>query len=414
MIEPKASLILDKRVVLEDKPGIFPISLQFYFDGKRANIKTGQSLNQEDFDLIIQSLTNNKSILIRLDASRKVLKKKFKKAESVIEELKEDFTLARARKLYLDNSYKTNKNSLFTGFDTYMLELEENDQIKTSDSYKNAKNSLKKFRSEIIYSDITPEFLESYEKWMIHDKKKSRTTLAIYLRNLRSILNIGITKELITIKSYPFGKGKYIIPTGRNVKKALSIEHIRAIKGFFTVPGSPSDQAKDFFIFSYLSNGINFKDIAKLKNENIKGEQIHFIRAKTERTRRDYTPIKTSLRTETLEIITKWRTSDTSPTAFLFPILEKGLTARQETSKIQDFIKKTNKYLKPIGEALKLPIKLRTMNARHSFATIAINNGKAPIEYISEALGHSTLNTTRFYIDSFQDDRIKEITDSLL
>jgi len=246
------------------------------------------------------------------------------------------------------------------------------------------------------------------------EKGKSITTLAIYLRNLRTILNRALDSELITRKNYPFGKGKYIIPTGRNVKKALTIDQIRAIKEFYTVPGSLSDRAKDFFLFSYLSNGINFKDIARLKNENIKGDQIHFVRAKTIRTRRDYTPIKTSLRAETLAIIEKWRSPNRSPKAFLFPILSEGLTPKEETAKIQDFTKRINTKLKEIGEELKLPLKLTSYVARHSFSSIAINQAGAPIEYISEALGHTSLNTTRNYIDSFEDKRIKQITDSLL
>jgi integrase len=336
------------------------------------------------------------------------------KASSIIEELKGKFSLSRAKKLFLDSTYQTDKNSVYTWFDTYAKELETNGQIKTSDSYRTAKNCLLKFEPVLTFSQITPEFLACFEDWFVFEKGKSITSLGIYLRNLRAIFNRALAAELISQKSYPFGKGKYIIPTGRNVKKALSIENIRAIKDFFTVPGSPSDRAKDFFLFSYLSNGINFKDIARLKNDSIKGDQIHFVRAKTIRTRRDYTPIKTSIRAETLQIIEKWRNSDRSLKNYLFPILTKGMTAKQETRRIQDFVKNTNTKLHEIGEALNLPLKLTTYVARHSFATIAINNGGAPMEYISEALGHSTLNTTRNYLDSFEDKRIKQITDSLL
>lgn len=410
MKKPKASLYHETRRPLQEHPGAFPVAVQLYFDRKRVFVSTGIVLTPADFE----SVTKGNPRTNELKGIKSQLEEQIFRANSIIDDLKGKFSLPKAKKLFLDTDYQTDKNSVYTAFDAYTRELDANGQIKTSDSYKNAKKSLQSFEPVLFFSQITPEFLEAYEDWLIFEKGKSITTLGIYLRNLRTILNRALAADLVSQKNYPFGKGKYIIPTGRNIKKALTIDHIRAIKDYFTVPGSPSDRAKDFFLFSYLSNGINFKDIARLRNENIKGDQIHFVRAKTMRTRRDYTPIKTSLRAETIQIIEKWRDSDRSPKAYLFPILSKGLTPKQETRRIQDFVKKTNVKLQTIGEALNLPLKLTTYVARHSFATIAINKAGAPIEYISEALGHSTLNTTRNYIDSFEDKRIKQITDSLL
>lgn len=410
MKKPIASLFHNTRRELNDTLSAYPVAIQFYFDRKRVFASTGIVLTPEDFEIV----TKGNPRTNELKGIRATLESRLFKANSIIDELKGKFSLTKAKKLFLDSSYSKDKNSVYSLFDTCIKELEANGQIKTSDSYKNAKNSLESFEPILGISQITPEFLERYEFWLTVTKQKSVTTLGIYLRNLRAILNRAISAELISSKSYPFGKGKFIIPTGRNVKKALTIENIRAIRDFFTVPKSPSDKAKDFFLFSYLSNGMNFKDVARLKNENLKGDQIHFVRAKTIRTRRDYTPIKTSLRPETLEIIEKWRNPDRSPQAYLFPILYKGMTPKQETRKIQDFVKKTNERLDVIGEELKLPLKLRSMVARHSYATIAMSKAGAPIEFISESLGHSSLNTTRNYIDSFEDKRIKQITDSLL
>ncbi len=410
MNKPIVTLFYSTRRKLNYAPGAYPISIQFYFDRKRKFVSTGIVLTPEDFETITKGTPRTNE----LKGIKATLDNHLFKANSIIEELKGKFSLTKAKKLFLDTNYSSDKDSVYSLFESYIRELDTNGQIKTSDGYKNAKHSLQAFEPVLSVSQVTQEFLERYEYWLTVTKGKSITTLGIYLRNLRTILNRAIEAELILPKNYPFGKGKFIIPTGRNVKKALTIDHIREIKNFFTVPGSPSDKAKDFFLFSYLSNGINFKDVGRLKNENLKGDQIHFVRAKTIRTRRDYTPIKTSLRAETLEIIEKWRNPDRSPQAYLFPILTKGMTAKQETRKIQDFVKNTNSKLDEIGKALNLPLKLTTYVARHSFATIAINKAGAPIEYISEALGHSTLNTTRNYIDSFEDKRIKQITDSLL
>ena len=59
--------------------------------------------------------------------------------------------------------------------------------------------------------------------------------------------------------------------------------------------------------------------------------------------------------------------------------------------------------MKKIGQHLEIDIPLTTYVARHSFATILKRSG-APIEFISESLGHQDLKTTENYLDSFEDD----------
>lgn len=47
--------------------------------------------------------------------------------------------------------------------------------------------------------------------------------------------------------------------------------------------------------------------------------------------------------------------------------------------------------------------------ARHSFAMYLQNKGIA-IEYISEALGHQSIKTTRHYLDKFSTTKMAEVT----
>ena len=63
-------------------------------------------------------------------------------------------------------------------------------------------------------------------------------------------------------------------------------------------------------------------------------------------------------------------------------------------------INTTNKYLGRLSQQLDLPVKITTYSARHSFASILKESG-APVEYISEALGHSNQQTTVSYLKSF-------------
>lgn len=166
---------------------------------------------------------------------------------------------------------------------TYIEGLRNNYQFGTASSYRTAFNALKRFKKNLNFEHITKEFLQCFENWMISEGK-SISTVGIYLRPLRVIMNVAKDGQLIRAEDYPFGKRKYVIPTGRNIKKALDIQQIKQIFEYPTMTGTAIDKAKDFWILSYLCNGINFMDIAQLKWRNVDGGAIHFIREKTRRT----------------------------------------------------------------------------------------------------------------------------------
>lgn len=64
------------------------------------------------------------------------------------------------------------------------------------------------------------------------------------------------------------------------------------------------------------------------------------------------------------------------------------------------FIKQFNQKMKIIGTTVGI-YNITTYTARHSFATILKRKGVS-IAYISESLGHTSLNTTQAYLDSFE------------
>jgi len=99
-------------------------------------------------------------------------------------------------------------------------------------------------------------------------------------------VNVAIGQGMMSLKDYPFGKRKYIIPKGRNIKRALTLEEIAKIYNYITVPYSIKDMCRDYWIFIYLCNGLNVKDLCLLKYKNIVGDFILFIRAKTNGSRR--------------------------------------------------------------------------------------------------------------------------------
>lgn len=266
------------------------------------------------------------------------------------------------------------------------------------------------YKKNLKVSQITPDFLKGYEKWMT-DNGRSLTTVGMYLRALRTIFNLAIENEVIDASKYPFKK--YTIPAPQKISRTLKKEEIKLIINY-TAKREADAIALDYWVFSFISNGMNFKDIALLKYGNINGDFIEFRRAKTKRTTKyNSLPIMVPLDGSLLFIINKLGNKSKKKEDYIFPILKHGLTPQQEYVRIKTFVRNTNKRLTRIGIELGLSLKVTSYVARHCFATIQKNNN-APLAYISEALGHSNLKTTQNYFGRFEDEGLKVFHSGLM
>jgi integrase len=303
---------------------------------------------------------------------------------------------------------KSDSTDVLKAFDRYIDLLDTNERVGTAANYKAARNSLSTYTGgKLLFSHVNQDFLMKYEKSMIGEGK-STTTIGIYLRELRTIVNKAIGENAFKREDYPFGHGKYQIPSSSNIKKALDKGEIRKIFDYKGKKGSWEERARDFWVFSYLCNGINMKDIALLKWKNVDGDHIEFKRAKTANTRRtDSMPIKIYLTKESRNIINRQGDGEGSPENFIFPILDKKMSAKAQRATISQFIKMVNTYMANIGKELKMGKKLNTYSARHSYATVLMHSG-VTTEFISGQLGHTSIRTTQSYLDSFGNDAIKK------
>lgn len=331
-----------------------------------------------------------------------------KAADGIIKEI-DDFSFESFEKKYFKDE---GGKFVEARFQNYIKKLENEERISTAISYRCAMNSLKKFKPNMTFKEIVPDLLKKYETWMIGEGN-SMTSIGIYLRSLRTLVNEALREDIINQQQYPFGKHKYTIPSGQNIKKALTIAEVQQIMNYQTVSGTSEDKARDFWVLSYLCNGANMKDICRWKFKNLHGDKIVFYRAKTERTSRNPKPISVMLTDKTKQIVNKWSNSSQSADNYIFPILEQNISAEREKKIIEQFIKTTNKYMKRIAKELGISQNLTTYVARHTFSTILKRNG-VPISFISESLGHGDLRTTENYLGSFEDEQKKEYTKLLI
>jgi len=378
------------------------VSIRVTYNRKRKYYGTKLRLKPSEFDKVMTAKR-------RSEAENKTYNELLSYQNKAVEVIKDlpIFTFSKFEEMYFENRNAT--DSVSYAFDKYINELKEEKRIGTAVSYECAKGSIESFKKDLKFADITSAFLKKYEGWMLTNDK-SRTTIGIYLRSLRAIFN----RQSIDKSLYPFGEGqgKYSIPTGKNIKKALTLEEIGKIFHYEAPSKSMVEMAKDYWIFIYLCNGLNVKDLCLLKHKNIQGNVLFYERAKTKRSKNNGEKITVSLKPQTKAIISKWGQFSVNPETYVFPHLQKGMTAETERKAIQQVTKNINKYMKRIAKELELNKEVTTYFARHSFATVLRNSG-ASTEFISEALGHSSMKTTQSYLAGFEQETIHKTTDAL-
>jgi site-specific recombinase XerD len=306
-------------------------------------------------------------------------------------------------------------------YEQRLQKLKRFGQVKTEQTSRSAMNTLAEFTHQVkkgkfedlTFYDITEDWLNEYEDFMTRTKERSATTVGIYLRTLRTVFKTAIDEGELPAEYYPFGKRKYIIPATENIKKALNKRQLKTL--FEAEPQTEYQRkAKDFWFFTYVCNGINVKDIAKLQFKNIDEDRIRFIRAKTKRTTKGkQKPISVYLNSHAREVIDRYGKKNGSPEQYVFDILKGNESPEDEVRKVQNFTRFINQHLKKLAKANDLPEGISTYWARHSFATAAVRNG-ASMEFIQESLGHKTVKTTQNYFAGFEDDAHKEMANSLL
>ena len=409
--KPTAAVVLDTRRQKTD--GTYPLRLRITFQRERKyySLKLDDLLPAEWDKLKTSERLKDKRLL--------EIREKIAVYETLARNTFKDiprFTFVRFEERYFaDHSVdaKTKADDVYHAFSEQEKRFRKQGSVSTADSYRTAMNSLKAFKGKLRFSEITAELLEKYESFLLA-QGKSTTTVSIYVRNLRTLMNAAKAKGLITAGEYPFGKGRYEIPASKNVKKALTLAEIERIYNYPTIPGEPTDKAKDYWFFSYLCNGVNIKDICRLRWRDIDGDRITFIRAKTARTKKkSQKPVVVILTEESRAILDKWANKDQQPDNYVFPILSADVTPQRERELVQYLTRSINKYVKRIATDLGIDKPVTTYTARHSFSTVLKRSG-APIEFISESLGHQDLRTTENYLDSFEDDVKRQYSKSLL
>lgn len=428
------SLILDTRRIKKNQK--YPVKLRVIYKRETRDYQTIFDLSESEFKKFSASRISDE-----LQDTRKKLNDLKRNAENFVEasmpfefhELENEFV--KDNRLFKPREFKApiielaveefdyspyydrfplfniehpSRTSLSFCFLEYIKKLIQQGRISSAINYVRSYRSLESFRGNVKLEQITVEYLYQYEHWMLA-KGTTKTTVGIVLNPLRAIMNEVIESGILRReKHYPFGRRKYQIPGARNIKKALTQQDIHNI--YHYVSEDPMvNKGKKLWLFCYLANGINVKDMVYLKYRNIEDEYLVLSRAKTDRTARGAAtrPITIYLTEDLLEIIEEIGNEDRSPNNYLFPFMRNGLTPLEQFDLLNHVRRIINESMAQVRKALNIEKKITSIVSRHSFSTHMKRVG-ASTEFIQEALGHNDKRTTENYLDSFENDMKKE------
>ena len=267
-------------------------------------------------------------------------------------------------------------------------------------TYNTAINSLTKFarRERVMVSEITVKFLKDWIEWLREQPKVTRGyVMRNYLSALRAIHNRA-KKEyndedagVIRIPNSPFTHIDFPkLPTAR--KRALTVEQVRAIANLkysmIMQPGlNRFNFARDVFLISFCLVGMNAVDLYECRD--FKDGRITYQRTKTKERRADKAEISIKIEDELMPLFEKYR-DKTGERVFNFYRLY---------GSVGTFSCALNKGLKKIGAAIGVE-DLEFYAARHSWATIALNDAGVDKYTVHTALNHvdDSMRVTDIYI----------------
>lgn len=273
-------------------------------------------------------------------------------------------------------------------------------------------------------------------------KGRTRTTVTIYMRVIKTILLLMGDENPELANFYPFARKqndrvRYKIKLGSGHQgEALTVDQLQR----FIAIKIDKDQveraeAKLLFLFSFYCQGMNMRDIFLLKYSDIDGQTIRYVRHKTRLTETKESIMEISVTEAIKSIISEIGNAYKRPENYVFPVIPNGLALNYQKRKdeaptpeerltqiIQQKIKMINKRLKQLisdynedddnKKAKKhIPV-ITTYWARHTYANLLRESGEG-VEVIRELLGHSDVRTTESYLKRFDAERKRKINEKI-
>lgn len=361
--------------------GLSPLELSVITEGERKIVRFQKYLKATDFNASKQRAKRNIEINEYMDS----VKAKFYAIELEILQRKIPITASSIIDVYYNGFAETNV-SILTLFDRHNSDAKAKlgQGLIVEATYKKYLLTRKYFadflrsklnKQDILLTDLTPAIIEQFFVYM--NTFMDRNTAIHKMKLLKKILRIA--QEEGYIRAMPFKLKLVSKPLQYN---PLTIDEIRVIRNKeFNSPRM--EHVRDLFVF-----GLAFTDLTHLTKADMKIDEngSEWI-------------IKSRQKTKVISHIP------------LLPI------AKEIWEKYNYHLptlsnQKYNSYLREIAEACGIQKHLHSHLARHTFATILLNNG-VDIVSVSKILGHSNSKITEKTYAKMMPETIKQRVDEV-
>jgi len=400
-------LILNTTRIKND--GTFPLVIRITYYRNILKLSLGYCLTEKDWNAKIQQIRTTSKVSSNITRLNNILKNKQALVYNQVSELEMTGVLKKLSpkqlKAVLTQSEEESKMTVYNYIDQLIAEKLTAGKKGTALTYRGIKRKLiAVFGNRLTYFEqLDYKALKDIETYHLA-KGGGKGGLSVNLRALRAIYNRAIKEKIVGSDNYPFKD--YIIQSSDTQRQALSEADFLKFK---SLPlEHPLLQGQDYFMTSFYLRGMNFIDMAYLQGSNIDGdfERIKYKRNKTGK----YFSIKIS---EPLkDILQKYIENPNNKDAYIFPILEQGMSTERQYETIKNKRKRLNQKLKKIASLNNLdPFTIYV--ARHTYATMGKRRG-VPTAVIQESLGHKTELITQTYLNSFDNSVVDEYDELIM
>lgn len=372
-----------------NKNGEFPLYLRIIKDRKPKYITLGIDLDpkhwDEDKSRVKKSYPNSQRV-------NNFIAQKVAETEAVALEMEADNKYTSPKKIKEAVMGKSSE-SFLKYFEAHVAELEKSAKMGSHDKALAVLYKLRTFlkKKDLLFDEITVQFLKTYEKYLKNDLGNSVNTIYSNLKIFRKLINDAINEDIIPYEKNPFHKFK--LKTEKTEKVFLTEDELTAIEDLELVPGTMRYHHRNIYILAAYTGGLRISDILQLRWENFDGERFLVNTQKTS------SVVSIKLPAKSLEIVKLYEKADKKPKDYIFPFLGNEVDS-SNPKKLFDAISShtayTNKDLKVIGELAGIEKHIHFHTSRHTWATRALKKGMR-IEYVSKLMGHNSIKTTQVY-----------------
>lgn len=331
------------------------------------------------------------------------------KARLIILEFKEEeinFTLEDFEDRFRLSSGNT--LSVFEFWDEIIDEMEKSSRMGNAQVNRETASSILKFygNRNLSFNKVSLYFLEKYEVFL-RSNGGTDGGIGVRMRALRALYNRAIKRGLVKKTTYPFVDYKISKLKGKPFKRALPISAIRKIESLNNLESNRLINARNYYLFSFYTRGMNFKDLMLLKWSDISNNTIFYTRLKTK------VNFVIKILPPIHEILNYYKTNGNN-TCYIFPILSReNYSAKQIQNRRKKMLDQYNSDLKHIARLCGIENNFTSYSARHSFANCLKQKGIST-DIISESMGHQNIVVTQSYLKTLGNSTLDDACATLL